>query len=141
MSLTLSPAFGTPARPIGILVAGGTAAATERIVSTFSAGHHARLWLCTGSGRAEVVALLDSIQFDLVVCDAAADPDAAAVVSAVRRGPYGGSLMLAADQLDVVTGERIDLAVHRRFGLEVPAPRPDRPHSIDTSGSNLRRPA
>ena len=107
----------------------------------FATGQHPRLWLCTASGRSETVALLDSIHFDLVVCDDAADPAAADLVDAVRRSPYGGSLLLASGPLAAVTGDALDLAVHRVFGLDVPAPPPARPHPIDTARGSIRRPA
>lgn len=139
MSL-FAPTFDSPVRPIGVLIAGTSGAATELMLSAFAEGQHPRLWLCTGSGRAEVVALLDSIHFDLVVCDGAADTASADLVTAVRLSPYGNSLLLAAGPLAFGTNERLDVAVHRRFGLDVPAPRPARPHQIDTR-SALRRPA
>ena len=142
MSLILSPAFGgSPSRPIGILVAGSNREATSRMMTAFEAGQHPRLWLCTASGRPETVALLDSIHFDLVVCDDAGDPASRDLVDAVRRSPYGGSLLLATGDQAAVTGDPLAVAVHRVFGLDVPAPRPARPHPIDTAHASVRRPA
>jgi hypothetical protein len=142
MSLILSPAFGgSPSRPIGVLVAGSTRDATAAMMAAFDNGQHPRLWLCTASGRPETVALLDSIHFDLVVCDDAADAASQDLVDAVRRSPYGGSLLLAAGGAAAVTGDPLNHAVHRVFGLDVPAPRPARPHPIDTARASVRRPA
>lgn len=142
MSLILSPAFGGgPLRPIGVLIAGSAREVTDRMMTAFETGQHPRLWLCTASGRPETVALLDSIHFDLVVCDAADDAASMELVDAVRRSPYGGSLLLASGPRAVVTGDPLDVAVHRVFGLDVPAPPPARPHPIDTGRFSVRRPA
>lgn len=141
MSLILSPAFGSPSRPIGILVAGPNREATGRMMAAFEAGQHPRIWLCTASGRPETVALLDSIHFDLVVCDDASDSASTDLVDAVRRSPYGGSLLLASGDRAAVTGDPLAVAVHRVFGLDVPAPRPVRPHQIDTARHSVRQPA
>ena len=127
MSLALTAPFGGgPGRPAGVLVAGGNSSAVGRMMAAFAGGHHPRLWICTAAGRLEAVALLDSIQFDLVVCDDAADPASVGLVDAVRRGPYGGSLLLARGPLAAISREPLDAAVHRVFGLEVPAPQPAR---------------
>jgi hypothetical protein len=142
MSLILSPAFGgSPSRPIGVLVAGSTREAADRMMSAFATGQHPRLWLCIAAGRAETVALLDSIQFDLVVCDDGSDPGAHELIDAVRRSPYGGSLLLASGANEVATGDALDVAVHRVLGLEVPAPPPARPHPILGPRTPLRHPA
>lgn len=142
MSLIFTPAFGgSRTRPIGVLLAGSTPAATERMTAAFAGGQHGRLWLCSASGRPAAVALLDSIHFDLVVCDDTPDPLSAELVSAVRRSPYGGSLLVVGDDGRTTDGERVAEAVHRMFGLEVPAPLPVEPHPIDTARGVLRRPA
>lgn len=127
MSLVLSASSGgTDARPAGVLVAAADAAAVGRMMAAFAAGHHPRLWICTAAGRIETVALLDSIRFDLVVCDDATDAASMDLVDAVRRGPYGGSLLLACGPLAAASREPLAAAVHRIFGLDVPAPRPIR---------------